>query len=171
MQNALQFQRFQDLVDLGDQGSRLRLQEAHGLHGQSRSARHRPAMTQRLEGGAKQSERVDAGMAAKSLVLVCDQGLHVFGIDVGRRGRETPASVAREKGPERLALDRSDDLRSLRIARKVGKGGRRNERVRPSGKREACEGEVREDARERARRDHLACAPSALTSKVEDSER
>ena len=85
-------------------GARARLQQPGGLHGQSGATGDDPARAQILKRGARQSERVDAGMAPEMPVLGRDEGVEQDGRDIGDFGPEPPDAFGRGQQRDGAAL-------------------------------------------------------------------
>ncbi len=58
-------------------------------------------------------------MGVETAILVAQQHVEVGRVDVGRGGREAPAFVGREEGPEKAIVSISDKLRARRGAAHV----------------------------------------------------
>ena len=81
-----QLQRAEDLFALSPQRARMRIKDARYLHGQGGTTGHRAAIPQNLSDGARQGQRIYAGMTVKPTVLVREQCVevqrrHVLGRD------------------------------------------------------------------------------------------
>ena len=132
-----QLQGAQDLDRLAAQRARPRFQQPRGLHGQGRAAGDHAPGPRPLHRGARQRERVDAGMPAEAAVLGGDQHVEQVRRHVGRGGRQPPDAARGGQDGERAALAVQHLGAGGVQAREVGRQAR-SRAARPSAPRPAA---------------------------------
>src|SRR5262249_42891181 len=118
------------LPQLGPKTSLLaRLQQARYLHRHGRAAGNDVSITDKLVGGARERQKVDAMVGEEALIFVCKQQLKKPRIDILLRRRQPPASFAGGIGAQKATLSVDDRVRILKVLAKP----RRTQRINPRG--------------------------------------
>ncbi len=116
-----ELQRARRLDRLGEKPARSRFEQAGGLHGNGRGARHDAAARDPLAGSARRGQRVDAPMVVEASVLVGLEQGEIDRIDVVDRGLEPPFAVGCREGAQQPAVGVDGLARPLVVAREVGR--------------------------------------------------
>ena len=129
-----------------------RLQQPRHLHGDGRAAGDDVAARDELKRGARQRQRIDAGMRIEALVLVGEQQLQIRRIDIGLGvDRQPPAAVGRRIGAQQLAV--AVDHRRARTAEPLASGSG------PSETTQAANADATADATNAAQAERSATDP------------
>ena len=108
-QPPLELNRADHLDQLRAQGARARLEQAHDLHGECRSAGDDAAVRCHLGEGAEGRQGVDAEMVPEALVLDVYEEMQVVWRDTVGVGGEAPLLVARLERTQHDAMAILDD--------------------------------------------------------------
>ncbi len=101
----LQFDRAHRLPELGRERAFLaRFEQARHLHGEGGSPRNDMAGLGKLDRSARQRQRIDAGMAVKTLVLIGFEQGKIARRNIGHACFQPPIAIAREKRAQQCAM-------------------------------------------------------------------